>query len=387
MAVLLAIYFIMMPFDVFRISGTGTILRYYALFIVGATFLTTVNNVRNVRIPMNGFTLNMFAFLVMCLVSILYSINTSASVAAFTTLALNFALVFCCNFYNYSYNDIKLLEKALLIGGIFTIILSFRFADFSERGRMTLSILDDTADQNYINGYLLFALGFAIHRWLFLKTKILNKILMIFICFAVLLFTMYTGSRGALIAELFMFIAAVMINFIITKKDTRYFILLFIVVLVLILSFNYILSLLPEEIAIRYSTDYIGENNTTGRLDIWSTLLTRFFNDTSFSILFGKGIGTSSDYNTLNGLVAHNAFIDMLIGTGFVGVIFYIGMFVSSIKRAWKTQNYMILLTLLGYIVMMMSLSLVAFKPIFNALLMINIVEKYLSKGEVRNAN
>ena len=63
-------------------------------------------------------------------------------------------------YVSYTVYELKYLLKALVIGGIITAIMTLFFADVSHGGRLTLSVNGATQDQNYLNGYMIFAFAF-----------------------------------------------------------------------------------------------------------------------------------------------------------------------------------------------------------------------------------
>lgn len=365
-SLLLTVYFCVMVLDVFKIGGAGTLLKYYAVLLIVSALVT----LRKTAIILDKLFFFEALYLYLCFGTMLYSINLSASLSIFISIALNFALIMLCGLVPCSQAEVKMLERSLLLGSALVLIATFVFSDFSDGGRMTISILADTTDPNYLNGYILFAFGFSAYRVVsFGKHKLLNGAF----CITALYFTLMTGSRGALLAEVAMFLLLIIINAIQTKKKLKYIIIISIVSLFCLCLFDYLLSMLPQDVAERFSAEFIQEEGTSTRSEIWAALLSRFFSDNFISILFGHGIGTSAFYNTFDDHVAHNAFIDVLIGSGIIGLSVYIAIFVLSLKKAWKSENYFMVAVLGGFIVMSMSLSLITYKPIFNAILYIEI--------------
>ncbi len=373
-SLLLSLYFCVMVLDVFKIGGAGTLLKYYAVVLIVAALLT----LRKTAITLDKLFFCEALYLYMCFGTLVYSINQSASLSIFISIALNFALIMLCGLVPCSQPEIKMLERSLLLGSALVLIATFVFSDFSDGGRMTISILADTTDPNYLNGYILFAFGFSAYNVVtFGKYKLLNGAF----CIAALYFTLMTGSRGALLAEIAMFLLLIVINAIQTKKKLKYIIIISAVSLLCLCLFDYLLLFLPEEVAQRFSAEFIQEEGTSARTEIWTALLGRFFNDNFISILFGHGIGTSAFYNTFDDHVAHNAFIDILVGSGIIGLSVYLAIFVLSLKKAWKSENYFMVAVLVGFIVMSMSLSLITYKPIFNAILYIEVYYRTYIRG------
>ena len=365
-SLLLAVYFSAMVFDVFKIGAAGTLLKYYAVVLIVSALIT----LRKTAIVLDKSFFFEALYLYMCFGTLIHSINLSASLSIFISIALNFALIMLCSLVLCTQAEVEMLKWSLLIGSSLVLIATFVFSDFSDGGRMTISILADATDPNYLNGYILFAFGFSAYNVVtFGKYKLLNAAF----CIAAIYFTLMTGSRGALLAEISMFLFLIVLNAIQTKKKLKYIIIVAIVSMICLCLFDYLLSLLPPDVAERFSAEFIQEEGTSTRSEIWAALLGRFFNDKFISILFGHGIGTSAFYNTFDDHVAHNAYIDILVGTGVIGLSVYIAIFILAFKKAWKSKNSFMLAVLVGFVVMSMSLSLVTYKPIFNAILYIEI--------------
>lgn len=359
----LGLYFMLMLCDIFNIAGMGTLLKFYAV----ALLALAVFYLPKASIVLDKTFILQIAYLIVCLCSIFYSINSQSSLSSFITLLLNFGLVILCQSIEFSSFEVDSLKKSLVWGGVFVLLASLFFADFSEGHRLTILISGEPADQNYINGYLLFAFSYFVYAIInYSKGKVVNAVAV----FLVFLFTFATGSRGALLSLFGIFIVLLFIKL---KNDKKAIIKAAIIVVAVLAGLQVILSVLPREVAIRFSLDYIEENGTSSRTEIWTTLLTRFSKENIWALLFGKGLSTSQFYNTYDDHVAHNAFIEVLIGTGFVGLTIYCLLIFSFLQKAWKSENYILFATLCGFIIMCMSLSLDTYKPIFNAFIIIEI--------------
>lgn len=124
----------------------------------------------------------------------------------------------------------------------------------------------------------------------------------------------------------------------------------------------------------RFSLQYIATHGTSDRAEIWAFMLKKFFGGDIFHMLFGYGIGTSSIFNTMDSHVAHNAFIDIMIGAGLFGVIWYILLLRYAVRLSLRSKNFELFICMIGFIMLSMSLSLITYKPIFNCIMMISIM-------------
>ncbi len=374
LAILLACYFMIILCDVFNIGSMGTILRFYALGLIFAVMLY----IRRFRLFVDRILVCEILYLLACLFSLTYSIHYETSIAIFVTLLLNFSLIILCETIPYSKRQITILKKALTIGGIVVITSSLFFADYSWDNRLTLTIAGETVDQNFLNGYIIFSFAFFMYRF-FYENK--HKLWNIIVLGMLLVFTLATGSRGALLAEIAVVLVLLFVCTPKGDKRRRIIIMGATLVILVIVFYDPLLSLLPDGVAERFSIDYIREEGTTGRLSIWKALVERFFSDSAFSVFFGHGVGTSGFYNMVDTHAAHNMFLEVLIGTGLVGLVIFVCLIGFVVKRAYDSQNYVGFAAMVGLIVLGMSLSLITYKPIFNTILFIEIYYRTYGKS------
>ena len=137
------------------------------------------------------------------------------------------------------------------------------------------------------------------------------------------------------------------------------------------------MSLLPEEVAVRFTPEYIEEYGSTGRSAIWLYLLNRYSVSGIFRTLFGYGFGTVAYLNEYNHLVAHNMWIEHLLAVGAIGLLIFVCMQAAYFAAAWRSKEIFVISAYTGYLVMMLSLTLLSYKPIWNCMIMILIISNY----------
>lgn len=368
----LGIYFLAMPFDSFSAFGIGSLTKIFILLPITAIILE-----RNTRLYWGGLSKILFIYLSYFTLSIYYGVSFELVSTKVTTLLLNVSAVLCVGALRNGYNEkeIVFLKKALIGGGIATIILTLLFSDISASGRLTMGINGDTQDQNYINGYLMFA-------FVALVTEIIKekRILCAVPATGIIVFILFTGSRGSLLA---FFGAAIVVLLYIMYSQGKSFRALFLIVAlsaVVFFSMDYVIAFLPQGVALRFSREYLQTHATTGRTDIWKYLLQVFAESSIPRQLFGYGFGATSAVNhmggTFAGLPAHNLWIDHLIMGGIVGEIIFVIMIYLYVRAALKSKDVFLIGSYTGFLIMMMSLSLISYKPIWNCMMMIMIVTR-----------
>lgn len=377
-AICLGVYFMMMPFDSFPVGEIGSLLKIVALLPVAAILLLE----RDIHIQLTP-TLTSFAlYCIYAIASIYTTVDFNSSFASIKRLMLNAVVIIAvsCMYGKYNEDDVEFLKFSLVIGGMATLVLTFIFADYSAGGRLTLRINGESQDQNYINGYLFFAYIYFLEQ-LIQKKKLLASIPII----AIIVFTLMTGSRGALIAVIGITVfSALYILFSNNKMNLSTVLIVAVSLAVLCFLFDKIISVLPESVAVRFSLNYISKHGATGRISIWLYLL-RVFNDSDlFRQLFGYGYGTVGILTQAGGfwgMPAHNLWLDHLISGGICGEIVFVIMHIRYICAAWKTKDIFVIGSYVGFLIMMMSLSLISYKPIWNCMMMIMIIAQVRSEA------
>lgn len=358
----ISLYFLLAGTDSFQIGTIGSFLKIVALLPLALSLL----DLKKFRIRFSLTLGVQFLFWMLAMVSLLYSVNPDKTFSSVKALSLNLALVFLLGVVEeYNPRELKFMNEALIAGGWLTILLMLLFSDTSADGRLTLLLGGENQDQNYINGYFLYTFSWHGSKFLLDKRK-LHSIPTIFILSIVLL----TGSRGALLAFILAFFSIICVYFASSKHRIRNIMLVALLIVILLWVFDLILAQMPESVARRFSWDYIAEKGSTGRTRVWEFLLGHFAQDNILRMLFGHGYGTTSLVNTLNGRVAHNLYIDNLITLGVIGLLLQISIQVSIVYILLRKKQYPLLGAYLGMVGMCLSLSLVAYKPIWNIMLL-----------------
>lgn len=362
----LALYFLLVSLDCLSIWHLGSILRIIAFIPLTLQLL----ELKRMRLRINGLLISHVLFWYLTLISILYSVNQDRTIASVITLTLNYFLILSLGLMHvYNNAEVALLKRAMLWSGWLTVLLMFVFSDFSEGGRLSIRFGENLQDQNAISGYFLYA--FSYHWDCFFRQRRKRHLFLALVLFYVVLLT---GSRGALIAYL---ITTAMYLFLFLKKSrhmARNIIIVCVTFGLLVVTFRLAMNLISESVSRRFTLDYLLAKGTIGRSRIWKYLWNHYKADPLLRMLFGHGYGTTSYVNQLNGRVAHNLYLDNLITLGIPGLLLQIIMQGNVLYLLYKQRNLTLLGCYLGMIGMCMSLSLLAYKPMWNVVLMAMIV-------------
>ncbi|MBC2245267.1 O-antigen ligase family protein [Listeria booriae] len=107
----------------------------------------------------------------------------------------------------------------------------------------------------------------------------------------------------------------------------------------------------------------VSEDGGSGRFDIWTDGLAYFMDKP----LFGIGSFNFQAYHSFaagKAIFMHNSFLEILVETGIVGMMFYVTAIVALVWTLVKTalvdkEQWWLLIALIGYLSMMTSLSLI----------------------------
>lgn len=375
---LLALYFVLMPLDSINVLGMGSLLKVVAIFPIASILILN----RKTKLQANIMVKWVLVYTLSLAISCIYSISFADSLSGTRRILINVILMLCVGaIYNdYTRYEYTYLMKALVFGGIANIILTFLNPETTNRyGRLTLSIGGSTQDMNYINGYMLFALAFFMKK--LIKDKKIYALAPIVVIFV---FTLMTGSRGSLLALIAIVLSTLMHIFLIDRSIKPGTVLITIVVAILFFAFyDRILLLIAPQVAERFTLQYIQNYRGTNRTDLWLHMLDQFKSSSFFRQLFGYGTGTVYIVNTMTHQVAHNLWIDHLIGNGIIGLIIFAGMHMSFLREALKSRDVVLISAYIGLLTMCLTLSLVSYKPIWNCMMMVMIASQVGEKDTI----
>lgn len=374
---LLALFFFSTPLDyVLPHIGSATVLLFLgAVISVVVVYLLLVRG--NPYIGKDQ--LCVILLIVLAVISILWAQETEkafSSGLSFVATAAMYALLFS---FSFSKDEIRLFEKASIVGGIGLIIYVFTQVDLDmvQAGyRLALNIVgnkDYFSDPNGLAARLVMPTMFMVKN-IFENPKKRYKLICIASVLAIVYIIFLTGSRAAVITLVTMFVL-ILLHY----SGKRAGIALALLVLTLVVALC-IPNLLPEHIYDRiFTTDKYQEITTErgDRIDIWKNVLLKFFPDAP---ILGYGIGNSSivlkqHYKILKAV--HNSWLVILTELGLLGFIPCVALVLGKIKRAFilRKENIYVLAILVGSIIMATTLDSEKDKYLWNAFLYVHLIK------------
>jgi O-antigen ligase len=289
---------------------------------LGLVFTITINFlIFKKSIIFNKLLFIYLVFLLISIISVYYAIDQSASLTKVKTLILLFVLMFSIINYIDTFKKLRDVMNYIVYSGAIAssyIILNSDFTQFSRLG-------SDLGNVNTIGTII--GISVLLCFYFLLEEKRYIYILFIIIMAVVILLT---GSRGALLFTLVNILAFLFF----INRNGVYKRLKFIILSVLLLLIVYYLTFnvpfLYQTLGIRLESMFTilgGGSSNEGSIYTRSTMIEagiEMFKDRPFT---GYGIGNygtvySSDFGGRN-TYAHNNLIELIVGTGIFGMIFF----------------------------------------------------------------
>lgn len=368
----LIIYLVALPLNAVNIGAFGSPLKILAVLPILVALLS--GNKMQLQKPLKW----QFYFTLFAIMSIAWSTSYTLSISRCITYVLHFVLLLSASFFRFDEKELDKVKLALVWSSRITVVLMLLFGDIIE-GRLWLKDVI-SEDPNYICAYFAFGVIFALNRVISDK-KILFKLfgaieLFLYVCVVFL-----TGSRGGLISIL----SAIGIYIITFSKDKKKYIAAKIICFVFVfIAINVILDNLPKELRVRFSFDNVADSGGSGRIELWANAIDMFKNANIFTEFFGYGTNTVAynmailKYSRVN--VVHNIFLETLVELGIVGLIIYSVAIFLFAKKAFQNEDKFAFSVIVCMIVLSLSTSIYAFKPYFNIMLYIVMLQNRSAK-------
>lgn len=375
-AICIGLYFLVMPFDLIVLGRIGSLLKVVVFLPVAALALNydkcSFNSLEAIPVMLYAIYKQL---------SIVYTVFPTFTEEEITKLALNLTMVIILgSLYYLNEKELDFLKLTLFIGGLITIVLLVIYADFSAGGRLTIRTSVNEVDQNYLIGYLIFIIPFSVEQ-IFERKRYLSFVFIL----AVYVIVIMAGSRGGLIAALVVTALAVGGKMMENKDKVRQYMKLMIpVTLCAAVVFVFVLRFLNPKVLERFSPDYVEENGTTGRKDIWIYLINLFLQSPPLREIFGHGAGVTAFVNRMNsrmaGHVAHNLWVDELITGGAIGLLLLVLIHAVFMCTAVKCRDVYTTAAFAGFLIMCLNLSITSYKPMWNCMILIMLINKSYKK-------
>lgn len=373
----LVIYILCLPLNAMNIGPFGSALKILAIIPVGIALLSGTKF--KVSVPLKA----QFIFTVFALFSMAWSVTLDDSIGRVVSYVLLFVLLLSGTFFTYNQEDIQRVKSALAWSSRLSALVMLIFAEYVNGRFRLMGIIKE--DPNYLCAYFAFGVIFSLGV-LTGKAKALRKVLAVAELILYFYLILISGSRGGLIA-----IVSGAVAYLITYGDKknkhiiRKLILLTIAGFVIISMIDY----LPEYLRLRFTIDNVVEDGGSGRTQLWKQAIDLFSNANVFRQLFGFGTASVrwcfAHYGYYEVNVVHNMFLETLTELGVIGLCLYSTAIFSFIKVAFKLKDKFAFAVIFSMLVMSLSTSIYTFKPYFNIMLFILVLQNVIQTGAGEN--
>jgi putative inorganic carbon (hco3(-)) transporter len=294
------------------------------VFQIGV-FILLITSFRtgNFKIKFNFFTSVLFLLYLWIIVSAIFSVNSVVSWGRFNSLYINLVpAILLLSFSICSMDNVKIC-LASMAG--FILLLSSKvgfFYSLRGGGHIVNNIDGFVGDNNCFGLSICLALGIITGIMSMIKKKYIKYIISIGIILSILT-VLYTQSRGAFMTLAIIFLFGILSS----KKPVRNFIIIAIIVVV-----GY--SILPKDMFSRLDTvnNLQTDDSAQGRFQMWHNAL-KYANSHPIT---GLGIGCYRYYNSIMApdgpqLVTHSVYFQVLSELGYVGLLIYLYLIISSL--------------------------------------------------------
>ena len=379
----LYIYVILLPVGtgLAGIIGNISLMNYFAIgiMICGITSCIT----RRV-IKINSKIIPTLLYYFYTVLSILWSPNASLNWYVMTNAA-NFVLLVILNLHEWKNSEIESVNRCVLISQLVVLYAVATNISSLFSYRLSITIVSTIGTSDFACGLcLIIALWMRIASTT--EKPLWRFISLIAIAVDVAIIIM-AGSRGALV----MVAAMVLVWLFLSSYSRKTRIAITVAVLAALFIFsNYFMELMPSTITSRLTLSAIQSSRGSGRFNIWRLAWESFVNSNIIKMTFGNGFDSflhAISYGSHGGhqdLLAHNVLIQTMIEGGIVGLVLLIRMMMTQIRLAWKSNDNMMKIALIGLFVAALSIDMQVTR-IWGFILALNLMRN--SRGALNENN
>lgn len=366
------IYYMSIIFGVMSIPFlSGSLLKFVSVIILIFWFK------KGFKVRATPYNIVFFIYLLLMVLSLIYTRDFNATKQRVITNAEFLVLLIATVSVDYSPSEIHVLKDALRWCSRITALLLLMIGGLSA-GRLLLNGSFLSEDPNYLNGYFLFGIVGAMEVLISSRPTRKQRLISIVELSIYIYCCLATGSRGGL----FCLISAAGIYFILGKDDNRLMSTMIKkigLVIVIIIAVTLIMPFIPQNVLLRFTRQSIIESNGTHRYEFWGWAFNIFKKADLFHKLFGYGAGTiRSVFGSFGYLsvVTHNLFVEQLVEGGILLDFVYICGLIVLLRISYKRRDYFSISVLIGFVVLALSTSLYAFKPMWAIMMFINLIRE-----------
>lgn len=367
----LIVYILCLPLNAMNIGPFGSALKAIAILPIGITIINGAHYIISKPIKAQ------FVFTIFAVASLIWTVSLNESIDRIVSYILLFVLLLSGSAFRYSPKDIDRIKIALAWSSRLTAVVMLMFAEIVDGRFRLMGVIKE--DPNYLCAYFAFGVIYSLGMVIGTK-KVTKKIIGVIELSAYFYLVLISGSRGGLLA-IIAGVIAYLLSF--GSKRNRHIVKKLVLLIIVVFAIILMLDYLPETLRLRFTIDNVAENGGSGRTLLWEQALDLFCNANVFRQLFGFGTASVQrcflyfGYFEVN--VVHNMFIETLVELGIIGAVIYTIAIFSFIKAAFKFEDKFSFGVIFCMLIMSLSTSIYTFKPYFNIMLFIIIMQNMQS--------
>lgn len=330
-ALIYGVYAAIIPMNmIMNFSGAATVNKQLGIIAAAAMilFMLFQRKMRYLRNPNWGFIF----FALYSVFSSAWSISFAETISALTTLLSLILIYLVGKMREFNSKEVWVIVVLMIVAAaVMPFFMGINTAVSYSRG--TLMNENGAADQNGLACNLVFVAILALNGFFISEKKVVKYAFAVATGLIVIAVFM-TGSRGALIGLGLAMVYYLTKEFPELKKSRSFWGTVILIIIAGIMVFRYLDNNLNAAILRRFSLATILYDRGSGRIDTWKNIIHILW-DNPIRSIFGWGYGTQKTvYASYYGVgnASHNAFLQIWIDVGLVGVI----AFISGIIKFWK---------------------------------------------------
>lgn len=343
---ILGLYLLILPIDssLRGIIGSISVINYIVMFYCTIRFL----NLFKERIKTDNLVKcrMYFVYVLYFMISISWTISRELGSWCILSLLGSFGIFLFASIDTYSNDEYKFLRNMITFGGVVVVMMTFWNLDSDIPSRFVLGA-KRTMDPNYFATGLVLVTANLMDNILNKKNVKINMGISILLILTIVM----TGSRGGLLANMFVIFTSVSIH---KMKQFKKLFLVFQVLMVFGFIFYFTHDLIPNWLLNRFTTNQMISDGGSGRIAIWLSNLSYFKNGNILRLIFGNGFASFPHISLVSfgvPMVAHSIYVQSLIEGGIIGLLITISLIVVAIRYAWKNNEKYVFSALVGAVI------------------------------------
>src|SRR5690625_4653721 len=324
------LFFLFIPFFTIRISIITFSITISMILSLIILIYYLPKNKFSVNYPRNSAMLFLIIFLLYVTVGVLYSLNRIGGFSYVIGLIYGFVILILIFSYFYNKEYEKYMFILLISTSVLCIILIYKYLVVFKVDYIGLNLNYPTKESKNSLYFFLALINPISIMYILEKMKLKFSFLLVIFPIIIIIALFYTGSRGAWISVFVAMVVPIIINF----KQTRKFIVIIPILIVLMVSFS--TTYQKDRLMSIFSSE--GTKTDMNSTKVREDLLYLGIDKLSERPLFGWGTNSfaklAPNTGVLSGKVSHNDYLKIIVENGIIGILLLLLFIITIIKYA-----------------------------------------------------